>query len=137
MTGPIPTGERPRGVLLLSPPGCGKSQFCKALGNEVGRPVLVLPGNHDVKLLRHLRGRNVTLTHGLQDTVDQLAREPEELKAHLVRFLDSHVGRRRWALAVTADHDVLAIVRAVHVDGREVGRRDGRRQAGHHFPGLM
>jgi hypothetical protein len=31
-----------RGVLLLSPPGCGKSQFCRALGNEVGRPTLVL-----------------------------------------------------------------------------------------------
>jgi hypothetical protein len=34
--------RRPRGVLLLSPPGCGKSQFCKALGNETGRPTLVL-----------------------------------------------------------------------------------------------
>jgi len=34
--------KRPRGVLLLSPPGCGKSQFCKALGNETGRPTLVL-----------------------------------------------------------------------------------------------
>ena len=33
---------RPRGVLLLSPPGCGKSAFCKALGNETGRPTLVL-----------------------------------------------------------------------------------------------
>ncbi len=33
---------RPRGVLLLSPPGCGKSQFCKALGKEVGRPVLTI-----------------------------------------------------------------------------------------------
>src|SRR5262249_9762059 len=33
---------RPRGVLLLSPPGCGKSQFCKALGNETGRPTLLL-----------------------------------------------------------------------------------------------
>lgn len=33
---------RPRGILLLSPPGCGKSQFCKALGNETGRPTLVL-----------------------------------------------------------------------------------------------
>ena len=29
-------------MLLLSPPGCGKSQFCKSLGNEVGRPVLTL-----------------------------------------------------------------------------------------------
>jgi SpoVK/Ycf46/Vps4 family AAA+-type ATPase len=33
---------RARGVLLLSPPGCGKSQFAKALGNEIGRPTLVL-----------------------------------------------------------------------------------------------
>ncbi len=31
-----------RGVLLLSPPGCGKSAFAKALGGEVGRPVLML-----------------------------------------------------------------------------------------------
>ncbi|MBI3860743.1 MAG: AAA family ATPase [Planctomycetia bacterium] len=33
---------QPRGILLLSPPGCGKSQFCKALGNETGRPTLIL-----------------------------------------------------------------------------------------------
>lgn len=33
---------RPKGVLLLSPPGCGKSQFCKALGNETGRPTLIM-----------------------------------------------------------------------------------------------
>lgn len=33
---------KPRGILLLSPPGCGKSQFCKALGNEIGRPTLLL-----------------------------------------------------------------------------------------------
>jgi hypothetical protein len=33
---------KPRGLLLLSPPGCGKSQYCKALGNEVGRPTLLL-----------------------------------------------------------------------------------------------
>jgi hypothetical protein len=33
---------RARGVMLLSPPGCGKSAFCKALGNETGRPTLIL-----------------------------------------------------------------------------------------------
>jgi ATPase family associated with various cellular activities (AAA) len=33
---------RPRGILLLSPPGCGKSAISKALGNEMGRPTLVL-----------------------------------------------------------------------------------------------
>ena len=35
-------GVRARGVMLLSPPGCGKSEFCKALGREIGRPVLQL-----------------------------------------------------------------------------------------------
>ena len=34
--------KRPKGVLLLSPPGCGKSQFAKCLGSEAGRPTLIL-----------------------------------------------------------------------------------------------
>ena len=33
---------KPRGVLLLGVPGSGKSCFAKALGNETGRPTLVL-----------------------------------------------------------------------------------------------
>src|SRR6185437_17152982 len=33
---------QPRGVLLLGVPGVGKSCFAKALGNEVGRPTLLL-----------------------------------------------------------------------------------------------
>jgi SpoVK/Ycf46/Vps4 family AAA+-type ATPase len=33
---------KPRGVLLLGVPGSGKSVFAKALGNETGRPTLVL-----------------------------------------------------------------------------------------------
>jgi ATPase family associated with various cellular activities (AAA) len=36
------SGVRPRGVLLLGVPGVGKSAFAKALGNEAGRPTLVL-----------------------------------------------------------------------------------------------
>lgn len=32
----------PRGVLLLGVPGTGKSAFCKSLGNETGRPTLIL-----------------------------------------------------------------------------------------------
>ena len=34
--------KRPRGVLLLGVSGTGKSAFAKALGNETGRPTLVL-----------------------------------------------------------------------------------------------
>jgi SpoVK/Ycf46/Vps4 family AAA+-type ATPase len=37
-----PAGVRARGVLLLGPPGSGKSAFCKALGAETGRPTLIL-----------------------------------------------------------------------------------------------
>jgi hypothetical protein len=33
---------KPRGILLLSPPGCGKSQFAKSLSAETGRPTLIL-----------------------------------------------------------------------------------------------
>jgi hypothetical protein len=34
--------KRPRGVLLLGVPGTGKSAFAKSLGNETGRPTLMM-----------------------------------------------------------------------------------------------
>ena len=34
--------RRPRGVLLIGVPGSGKSQLCKCLGPETGRPTLIL-----------------------------------------------------------------------------------------------
>ena len=62
--------KRPRGVLLLSPPGCGKSQFCKALGKEVGRPVLML----DVgSLMGSLVGESEQRTRQALRVIDAMA----------------------------------------------------------------
>ena len=52
---------------------------------------LCIPGNHEVKLLRHLRGRNVTLTHGLDRTVAQLEAEPAAFHDRLASFIDGLV----------------------------------------------
>lgn len=61
---------RPRGVLLLSPPGCGKSQFAKSLGNEMGRPTLVL----DVgSLLGSLVGQSEANTRQALRIIDAMA----------------------------------------------------------------
>ena len=33
---------------------------------------LCVPGNHDIKLMRKLRGKNVQITHGLAESLSQL-----------------------------------------------------------------
>ncbi|TWU51153.1 AAA family ATPase [Rubripirellula reticaptiva] len=64
------TQPRPRGVMLLSPPGCGKSEFCKCVGNEVGRPVLTL----DVgSLMGSLVGQSEERTRQALSIVDAMA----------------------------------------------------------------
>lgn len=50
-----------------------------------------VPGNHDMKLMRKLKGRDVQLTHGLADSIAQLDKEPPEFKEHVVKFLDDLV----------------------------------------------
>ena len=50
-----------------------------------------VPGNHDIKLMRKLKGRDVQLTHGLADSLDQLDREAPEFKQTVVKFLDDLV----------------------------------------------
>ncbi len=56
-------------------------------------------GNHDDKFMRHLKGRAVKLTHGLDRTVEQYAGEGEALRdahARLPRHLaEPRLGRRR------------------------------------------
>jgi len=52
---------------------------------------ITVPGNHDTKLMRKLRGRDVQITHGLAESLQQLEGEPPEFKEHVASFIDSLV----------------------------------------------
>ena len=54
---------------------------------EAGQ-ALCVPGNHDMKLLQKLRGKDVKMAHGLADSVAQLEAEPPEFKSKVAEFLD-------------------------------------------------
>jgi len=53
---------------------------------------LCIPGNHEVKLLRAMQGKNVTTSHGLAESLHQLARETEQFRKEVVDFLDGLIG---------------------------------------------
>jgi len=107
--------KRPRGVMLLSPPGCGKSQFCKALGKEVGRPVIVL----DVgSLMGSLVGQSEQRTRQALQTIDAMAPcvvmidEVEKAFSGLGSQGDSGVAARMFGTFLTwlNDHESDAFV---------------------------
>ncbi|MGW0878290.1 polynucleotide kinase-phosphatase [Streptomyces sp. NPDC002671] len=52
---------------------------------------LCVPGNHENKYGRYLKGRKVQHTHGLAETVAQMEGESEEFKAQVREFLDGLV----------------------------------------------
>ena len=52
---------------------------------------LCVPGNHDAKLLRKLRGADVTISHGLDRTLAELNNESPQFIAEVVQFIDSLV----------------------------------------------
>ena len=52
---------------------------------------LCVPGNHDMKLMRKLRGRDVQVTHGLAESLAQLAGETEEFRSQVAEFVDDLV----------------------------------------------
>ncbi|MCY4583794.1 MAG: polynucleotide kinase-phosphatase, partial [Chloroflexi bacterium] len=49
---------------------------------------LCVAGNHESKLVRKLRGRNVQVSHGLAETLAQLEMESPEFQQHVTQFLD-------------------------------------------------
>jgi protein phosphatase len=52
---------------------------------------LCVPGNHDVKLLKYLKGTNVTPTNGIDSTIAALDGETPEFRAEVKKFLDGLV----------------------------------------------
>jgi protein phosphatase len=59
-----------------------------AMGMVAAGTALAVPGNHEDKLLRALRGRKVRVSHGLETTLAQLGAEPPEFRAAVEAFLD-------------------------------------------------
>jgi protein phosphatase len=49
-------------------------------------------GNHEVKLVRALRGRDVTVSHGLAESLAQLSAEPAEFTGQAIAFMDQLLG---------------------------------------------
>ncbi|WP_433223064.1 polynucleotide kinase-phosphatase [Dactylosporangium sp. CS-047395] len=65
-----------------------------AMGMVAAGHALAVPGNHENKLVRALSGRNVQVTHGLAETLEQLAGESDEFRKQaevFARDLVSHL----------------------------------------------
>ncbi|MFI8533717.1 polynucleotide kinase-phosphatase [Streptomyces aquilus] len=52
---------------------------------------LCVPGNHENKYGRYLKGRNVQHTHGLAETIEQMETESDEFRAEVREFIDGLV----------------------------------------------
>jgi protein phosphatase len=52
---------------------------------------LCVPGNHENKYGRYLRGRKVQHTHGLAETIEQMEGESEEFRTRVREFIDGLV----------------------------------------------
>ncbi|MGW2376254.1 polynucleotide kinase-phosphatase [Kitasatospora sp. NPDC001683] len=57
------------------------------MGMVAAGHALCVPGNHENKLGRTMDGKKVTVSHGLQESLDQLAGESEEFKAEVRAFM--------------------------------------------------
>jgi len=78
-----------------------------------------VPGNHEAKLLKALRGKNVKRSHGLDASMEQLDAEPEEFRARVDRFIDGLISH------YVLDDGRLVVAHAGLIE-RYHGRASGR-----------
>ncbi len=89
------------------------------MGMVAAGDALCVSGNHEAKLVRALSGRNVKISHGLAETLAQLAAEPEEFRASVHRFADGLISH------YVLDGGRLVVAHAGLIE-RYQGRASGR-----------
>ena len=89
------------------------------MGMTAAGDALCVSGNHEARLLRALRGRNVRHTHGLAESLQQLEQEPEDFRAAAAAFLDGLIGH------YVLDEGRLVVAHAGLIE-RYQGRASGR-----------
>lgn len=80
---------------------------------------IAVPGNHDVKLLKYLRGKNIQLTHGINKTAAELDASGEEFRREVAEFIDGLVSH------YVLDDGKLVIAHA-GLKKEYIGRSSGR-----------
>lgn len=50
-----------------------------------------VPGNHDIKLIRKLKGQDIKVAHGMQDSLEQLERESKDFIQRVIDYIDGLV----------------------------------------------
>jgi protein phosphatase len=61
------------------------------MGMVAAGDALCVPGNHEHKLVRAMRGRAVQVSHGLAESLEQLSAEPASFRSEVDKFLDGLV----------------------------------------------
>jgi protein phosphatase len=89
------------------------------MGMAAAGTAICLPGNHDVKLVRKLKGRNVQITHGLAETLAQLSEQPPAFHEEAREFLEGLVSH------VVLDDGKLVVAHAGMKESYQ-GRASGR-----------
>lgn len=86
--------ERRKAVFLgdLTDRGPGNASVLRLVMEMVySGNALCISGNHENKLERYLEGKNVQISHGLENTAAELEREGDSFKAEVKRFLSGLV----------------------------------------------